>query len=118
MLNVLKTFRSIIRTYAIELFERETNRKRIKATLTFIDGSKLFIKDYYFGSERKYSYHWVDINGNLIIRWDNAPHWRQVPTFPYHKHTGSPEKVESSLEMDLNEILSVIKAKISSKTPG
>ncbi|WXJ88268.1 hypothetical protein MHOCP_23100 [Moorella humiferrea] len=45
MLNILKAFRSIIENYDVELFERETNRLRLKATITFIDGSKLFIKD-------------------------------------------------------------------------
>lgn len=68
MLNILKEFQSLIKAYTIELFERETNRKRLKATVTFIDGSRLFIKEYNFGSERKYSFHWADMNGNLIIR--------------------------------------------------
>lgn len=45
MLNIIKAFRSIIGTYDVELFERETNRLRLKSTITFIDGSKLFIKD-------------------------------------------------------------------------
>jgi hypothetical protein len=113
MLNVLKAFQSIIKTYVVELFERETNRKRLKATITFIDGSRLFIKDYNFGSERKYSYHWADRYGELIIRWDNAPHWRQITTFPHHKHIGSSERVEPSLEIDLSAVLLFIKSQIS-----
>ncbi|WP_338833472.1 hypothetical protein MHLNE_24180 [Moorella humiferrea] len=113
MLNIIKAFRSIIGTYDVELFERETNRLRLKATITFIDGSKLFIKDYYFGPERKYSFHWVDRDRKLIIRWDNAPHWRQLTTFPHHKHIGSPERVEPSLEIDLSAVLMFIKRQIS-----
>ncbi|WP_236713213.1 toxin-antitoxin system TumE family protein [Neomoorella thermoacetica] len=113
MLNVLKAFQSIVKTYTVELFERETNCKRLKATITFIDGSKLFIKDYNFSSERKYSYHWAYRYGKLIIRWDNAPHWHQLTTFPHHKHIGSSERVEPSLEIDLNAVLMFIKRQIS-----
>ncbi len=113
MLNVLKAFRGIIMSHTVELFEREANRKRLKATINFIDGSKLFIKDYHFGSERKYSYHWADKNGKLIIRWDNAPHWDQLATFPHHKHAGSLERVEPSLEIELSEVLILIKRQIN-----
>ncbi|BCV22964.1 toxin-antitoxin system TumE family protein [Moorella sp. Hama-1] len=113
MLNTLRSFQGIIKSYAVELFERETNRRRLKATITFIDESKLFVKDYSFGSERKYSFHWVDKYGRLIVRWDNAPHWRQIATFPHHKHVCSHEKVEPSLEMELSEILTAIMEEIS-----
>ena len=27
-------------------------------------------------------------NGQLIIRWDNAPHHKQIQTYPHHKHLG------------------------------
>ncbi|WP_457613933.1 toxin-antitoxin system TumE family protein [Methanocaldococcus sp.] len=34
-----------------------------------------------------YSFHWQDKNGDLIVRWDNAPHYRNIKTFPHYKHT-------------------------------
>ncbi len=33
-----------------------------------------------------YRYHWQDATGNLILRYDNAPHHPEVGTFPHHKH--------------------------------
>jgi hypothetical protein len=41
----------------------------------------------------KYRHHWQDANKNLIKRWDNAPHHRQVETFPHHLHDSSEENV-------------------------
>lgn len=34
----------------------------------------------------KYSYHYRDREGELIFRYDMAPHHREIDTFPHHKH--------------------------------
>lgn len=41
----------------------------------------------------KYSYHWEDDRGQLRCRWDNAPHWPDIPTHPHHKHIKSGNKI-------------------------
>ena len=33
-----------------------------------------------------YSYHWTDAHGDFICRWDNAPHYPNLPGFPHHLH--------------------------------
>ena len=43
----------------------------------------------------KYRHHWQDRNGQLVKRWDNAPHYRAIDTFPHHLHDGSEEHVVS-----------------------
>jgi uncharacterized protein DUF6516 len=35
-----------------------------------------------------YRYHWQDGAGHLIFRYDNAPHYPEIETFPHHKHVG------------------------------
>ena len=35
----------------------------------------------------EYSYHYQTADGTLIFCYDNAPHHRQLATFPHHKHT-------------------------------
>ncbi len=35
---------------------------------------------------RKYSFHWQDVQGQLIRRWDNAPHYPDLPDAPHHVH--------------------------------
>ena len=41
----------------------------------------------------KYSYHWQNAVGHLRMRWDNAPHHRDVPTQPHHVHDGNEANV-------------------------
>ena len=36
-----------------------------------------------------YRYHWQASAGNVILRYDNAPHHPELETFPHHKHLGS-----------------------------
>jgi hypothetical protein len=41
----------------------------------------------------KYRHHWQGRNGALIKRWDNAPHYRAIETFPHHLHDGAEDRV-------------------------
>jgi hypothetical protein len=34
----------------------------------------------------QYSFHLQDSRSRLLFRYDNAPHHRDVPSFPHHKH--------------------------------
>ncbi|MBI2502944.1 MAG: hypothetical protein HYW07_06885 [Candidatus Latescibacteria bacterium] len=34
----------------------------------------------------KYSFHWQDAQGQLIRRWDNAPHFPDLLNTPHHVH--------------------------------
>jgi hypothetical protein len=36
--------------------------------------------------KRNYSYHWQTPKGKIIVRWDNAPHHKDISTFTNHKH--------------------------------
>lgn len=41
----------------------------------------------------KYRHHWQDKDARIIKRWDNAPHHKQIKTFPHHLHEGSETNV-------------------------
>lgn len=71
----------------------------------------LFVREYYDKSERIYSYHWQDVNNELIIRWDNAPHHRQLKTFPHHIHTS--DGIFDNSEISLREVLENIQKQLS-----
>ncbi len=59
------------------------------------------------GKERpKYRFNLSDSRNDLIFRYDNASHHRDVPTFPHHKHVGV--EIKPSKEMGLAEVLSEI----------
>jgi hypothetical protein len=77
------------------------------------DSSILEVKDYRFkNNERKYSYHWMTKDRQLIIRWDNAEHWREISTFPHHKHISQKSNVQPSIEINLDQILKIIEIKL------
>ncbi len=79
----------------------------LECRLLMIDNSTLYISEYFtiFGDEikrDKYSYH-HQRNNELLIRWDNAPHHRELPTFPFHVHR--KDGVFESKAMTVEEVL-------------
>jgi hypothetical protein len=78
---------------------RETDRSGIvssiyaqRATITFTDGSKLYVTEYTnkSGKIEKYYYDWVDKNGRLNAQYHSESHdWDKryrTETEPYHIH--------------------------------
>jgi len=107
MYNILSDYKSIITSYNIVLWEFEHKSYRIKLNINFLDTSQLIVKEYLIGIRRKYSYHWQNNRGILKIRWDNAPHWPEIKTFPHHKHINN--NIEESHEIDIESVLEHIK---------
>lgn len=72
----------------------------IEGELIFTDESALHFIEFVNVKETvevyKYSYHYQDRNGDLIFRYDTAPHHREIETFPHHKHIHSNKVVEAS----------------------
>ena len=81
----------------------------LKVEARLKDGSILYIREYVSSEDYINSYHWQDINGKLIIRWDNAPHHKNLDSFPHHKHT---PKIEASKEVTLEDVLVTIESKL------
>ncbi len=42
----------------------------------------------------------------MIVRWDNAPHYTQLASFPHHFHHG--DKIFESKQFTLQNILNLI----------
>ena len=66
----------------------------LRARVTLTNSTLLEFSEYvqrsYDGRIRvvTYSYHWADADGNLIRRWDNTPHFPDLPGSPHHIHDG------------------------------
>lgn len=58
----------------------------------------------------KYRYHVMDKNKQLILRYDNVPHFPKIKTHPHHKHL--PGKVIESKVPNLLEVVREIELKI------
>lgn len=58
----------------------------------------------------RYAYHYQNESGEVIFRYDNAPHYPNILTYPHHKHVGSA--VEPAQVPDLSEVLREIEQMI------
>lgn len=90
-----------IKEYNILDFKQGEDFYFLKIKAILIDQSELHIKEYVSGKSYLYSYHWQDKNGNLRIRWDNAPHHKDIQTFPHHKHTPTVKEFEEARFEDI-----------------
>ena len=71
----------------IELID-EPSVQLIKIKATLMNDHVLYITELHTKDWHKYSYHCQRNNGEVIVRWDNTPHWKEMPTYPHHKHEG------------------------------
>ncbi|MBI3913283.1 MAG: hypothetical protein HY327_03750 [Chloroflexi bacterium] len=78
----------------------------IKGQINFVDGSRLEFTEQLPIERHKYRIHLMDATNTLIVRWDSAPHHRDLDSFPYHLHT--PKNVEAHSAINLLEALDVI----------
>jgi hypothetical protein len=89
-------------------------RKKVyNAKQGYIGGSAIFengyrldfieVRDIEVRPKVKYRYQYMDECQNLIFRYDNAPHHRNIATFPHHKHTHN--EIIASAEAMLSDVL-------------
>ena len=68
----------------------DVNECYVRGILTLIGGFELHIAEYVVTepvlTRPKYRYHLQTSDGELLSRWDNAPHHPAVSTFPDHRH--------------------------------
>jgi len=86
---------------------------RLKIQACLINGWKLHVWEHATPKFQRYAYH-VSKGTQLIIRWDNAPHHRQVNTFPHHKHV--KEDILASKEMSIEDILEELEKMIQGES--
>jgi hypothetical protein len=96
----------------IEMIEEE-GVQFLRARAEVIDGSVLYVREAFFPNHSKYSYHWQTQTGELLLRWDNAPHHPEVPTHPDHKHEGG--HIGPSARPSIEEILQELEIRLKSR---
>ena len=112
MFKLIHQYSDIIASYKVSRFEHFGDILRIRAEFVLSDDSRLYVRETVLSpSIRKYAYHWQDRDGNLIVRWDNAPDW-DVTTFPHHKHIGGNDHVEASFERTLRQVFGIIRKRL------
>lgn len=82
-----------------------------KGILIFQNGSRFHLMEFVnlraSPRKKKYRYHFVEKNSNLIFRYDNAPHHKESKTFPHHKHLSDGTVVDAK-ETDLQSVINEI----------
>ena len=62
----------------------------------------------------RYSFHWQDAAGQLLKRWDNAAHHRELSTHPHHVHDGAEANVRPHGPINAEEVLALVAAEAQS----
>lgn len=96
----------VVRAFEVVEFREWAEGFYYRLAVRLHDGSLLHAREFFSADERHYSFHWQTAEGALIVRWDDAPHHRELETFPYHVHEG--EAVKQSLPVSLREVLAEI----------
>lgn len=54
---------------------------------------------------------WKAVENKLIVRWDSAPHHKELASFPFHKHTGHSAEAHKPMTLleALDEIVRLLK---------
>jgi len=84
----------------------------IRADVRFMDDSLLHFRELWIWQaeqpfKKAYTYHYQRADDTSVFRYDNAPHFPNLPTAPHHKHIGDNEVVAADapdLQSVLNEI--------------
>lgn len=83
----------------------------LKGQITFVDDSRFEFTEQLPTERRKFRLHYMDSANHLIVRWDSAPHHKQLQTFPFHKHT--PQTIETheaiTVLQALDQIIQMLK---------
>jgi len=108
----LRLLKPLISLSSISIERRAPTRLVLRGTIVFIDGSKLTFLEYIVSEEEKlerisYRFHYTDRDNNLIFRYDNAPHHKELSSYPHHKHLADGRVIEA-YPISLLEVLDEI----------
>lgn len=94
----------------------------IRVRASIVDGSLLEFSEYVDRTQDDqmrvtvYSYHWETAAGDLIYRWDNTPHFPNLPGFPHHIHDGRSDTVQPGQPMTIFSVLDHIQEMLAANS--
>jgi len=93
----------------LELID-EDSVKLIKIKAVLKENCLLFVTELHTKDYQRYSYHCQKDDGGLVARWDNKPHWKDLTTYPHHRH--EDDRVSPSHRVTIVDVLDYIEEKI------
>lgn len=117
MLHIVEALRRSAAVTQVQVldFVDEATVRYLKCRADLAGGSTLHIEESIVAGKTKYSYHWQDLEQNLIIRWDNAPHYPHLASFPCHRHEG--DAVHESPRVSIEDVLATIEMRLAGASP-
>jgi hypothetical protein len=84
------------------------DRANLRIRIRFIAGPMIEISEALVIAENKLihldcRYHCQDVQNKLLFRYDSAPHFPDLLTFPYHEHL--PNKVIAACKPDIDRVI-------------
>lgn len=105
--NVLALFR-MVKSQDIHTEKRTPTEGFLRGDVIFKDDSRLHFRELVSTDPKvelvSYTYQYMHANGTMIFRYDDANHFLDLPTAPYHKHVGETEVVATDAP-DLESVL-------------
>jgi hypothetical protein len=98
----------IVLKIAVIILIQEPGRQALRAIVSLKEGYVLYINESHGSDFRSYSYH-VRKGDKMVQRWDNAPHWPNMKTFPHHLHLDSENDACECREVFVEDVLAEMK---------
>jgi hypothetical protein len=106
MLWLFDVHASLFKSWDVVWYEQEEDAYHLHVSARLRDDSRLELRDYLFADgTRKYAYHWMEPDGSLRRRWDNAPHWPEIAAHPNHVHVAHEKEPTSSTITNLEDLM-------------
>jgi hypothetical protein len=98
----------IVLEIEVMVLVQEVGRQALRAIASLKGGYVLHINESHGRDFRSYSYH-VLKGEKMVQRWDNAPHWPNMKTYPHHLHIGSEKNAFECREVFIEDVLDEMK---------
>ena len=109
--RALSHFSPFILSNSITFETRSFAFGKIKGCIIFVDSSRLYLLEIIDATQQEkihYSYHHQTKNGKTVFRYDDAPHHKEIKSFPHHKHSENEQNVLATNEPSLYTVLKEI----------
>lgn len=96
-----------------------SDRGYFRARVTLSNNDFLEMAEYFTITDNavittRYRYQWMNFDrDSLRKRWDNVPHFPNLPNFPHHIHVESEDNVISGYVISIQELLDILEQEIS-----
>jgi len=105
----------IVQKIEVIVLVAEPSRQALRARALLKNGFVLHINESFGKGFRSYSYH-LQWKEQMVRRWDNAPHWPHLKTFPHHLHLNDGKDAVGCPEIFIQDALLEIESIIESES--